>query len=126
MGRRASGGAREADGESQGGEGEEAEEADVERPQRTGRRGRFYLGAHSAFRAWSERWDITYLRVAGTPSAARLVSARDGARRTRADISGRLDNPNVKPMEVIVHLIQNAFFKAILPGLQRETKRPRA
>ena len=45
---------------------------------------------------------------------------------TRADISGRLDNPNVKPTEVIVHLIQNAFFKAILPGLQRETKRPRA
>ena len=45
---------------------------------------------------------------------------------TRADISGRLDNPNVKPMDVIVHLIQNAFFKAILPGLQREPKRARA
>jgi hypothetical protein len=44
---------------------------------------------------------------------------------TRADISGRLDNPNVKPWEVIVHLIQNAFFKAILPGLQRETKQAR-
>lgn len=42
---------------------------------------------------------------------------------TRADISGRLDNPNVNPAEVIVRLIQNAFFKAIVPGLERETKR---
>jgi hypothetical protein len=42
---------------------------------------------------------------------------------TKADISGRLDNPNVKPMEVIVRLIQNAFFKAILPGLEKETRR---
>ncbi len=32
MGRGASSGAREADGEGQGGEGEEAEEADLERP----------------------------------------------------------------------------------------------
>jgi Domain of Unknown Function (DUF748) len=39
---------------------------------------------------------------------------------TRAEVQGRLDNPQVGTMQVIVHLIQNAFFKAILPGLERE------
>lgn len=42
---------------------------------------------------------------------------------TRAEVSGRLDDPKVRPVDVIVHLIQNAFFKAILPGLERETSR---
>ena len=42
---------------------------------------------------------------------------------TRADIKGRLDSPQVSPWEVTRRLIQNAFFKAILPGLERETKR---
>jgi hypothetical protein len=41
---------------------------------------------------------------------------------TRATISGRLDDPKVSPLQVVVHLIQNAFFKAILPGLERETE----
>jgi Domain of Unknown Function (DUF748) len=66
-----------------------------------------------------------YERVVG--GVAKLLKNRPREEvATRADISGRLDNPNVKPMEVIVHLIQNAFFKAILPGLQREPKRARA
>jgi hypothetical protein len=42
---------------------------------------------------------------------------------TKADVSGRLDNPRVSNLEVIVKLIQNAFFKAILPGFDRETSR---
>src|SRR5256885_9060878 len=42
---------------------------------------------------------------------------------TRAEISGRLDSPQVKPWEVAHRLIQDAFFKVILPGLERETKR---
>jgi hypothetical protein len=41
---------------------------------------------------------------------------------TRATISGRLDDPKVSPLQVVVRLIQNAFFKAILPGLERETE----
>jgi hypothetical protein len=41
---------------------------------------------------------------------------------TRAEIAGRLDNPQVNVLEVVVHLIQNAFFKAILPGLEREVR----
>jgi hypothetical protein len=40
---------------------------------------------------------------------------------TRADITGRLDDPKVSTVQVAVRLIQNAFFKAILPGLERET-----
>jgi len=42
---------------------------------------------------------------------------------TKADVSGRLDNPNVSALEVAVKLIQNAFFKAILPGFDRESGR---
>jgi hypothetical protein len=45
---------------------------------------------------------------------------------TRADISGRLDNPQVSVVQVAVHLVQNAFFKAILPGLERETEQARS
>jgi hypothetical protein len=39
---------------------------------------------------------------------------------TEIDISGRLDNPNTSTLQAIVGLIQNAFFKAILPGFDRE------
>jgi len=39
---------------------------------------------------------------------------------TRAEVKGRVDDPKVSPLQVVVHLIQNAFFKAILPGLERE------
>ncbi len=47
---------------------------------------------------------------------------------TRADISGRLDDPKVSPLEIVGRLLQNAFFKAILPGLDVEgrTKARRA
>ena len=45
---------------------------------------------------------------------------------TRTAINGRLDNPKVSVMQVAVHLVQNAFFKAILPGLERETAEARA
>ena len=44
---------------------------------------------------------------------------------TRVEISGRLDNPNVSIIETIVNLVQNAFFKAILPGFDAELRRPR-
>ncbi len=35
---------------------------------------------------------------------------------TKADISGPLEDPNADPLQIIVNLIQNAFFKSILPG----------
>ena len=63
-----------------------------------------------------------YERVVG--GVAKLLKNRSREEvATKADISGRLDNPNVKPTEVILRLIQNAFFKAILPGLEKETRR---
>jgi hypothetical protein len=40
---------------------------------------------------------------------------------TVADISGRLDNPDTSIMQIVVKLIQNAFFDAILPGFDRES-----
>jgi hypothetical protein len=43
---------------------------------------------------------------------------------TRADISGRIDNPQVSVLDVILNLVQNAFFKAILPGFDREIAHP--
>jgi hypothetical protein len=39
---------------------------------------------------------------------------------TSITISGKLSNPETSTWETIVGLIQNAFFKAILPGFERE------
>jgi hypothetical protein len=39
---------------------------------------------------------------------------------TQITISGKLSNPETSTWDVIVGLIQNAFFKAILPGFERE------
>ena len=39
---------------------------------------------------------------------------------TKAEVSGRIDNPNVSPVDVVIRLVQNAFFKAILPGFDME------
>ncbi|MFO0774833.1 MAG: DUF748 domain-containing protein [Nitrospiraceae bacterium] len=37
---------------------------------------------------------------------------------TKAAISGRIDNPKASTWEIIWKLVQNAFFEAILPGLE--------
>jgi Domain of Unknown Function (DUF748) len=42
---------------------------------------------------------------------------------TKAEIKGRLDNPKASTWEVLVNLIRNAFFKAILPGFDEELTR---
>jgi hypothetical protein len=44
---------------------------------------------------------------------------------TQAEISGRVDDPEASTWQVVVRLVQNAFFKAILPGFDRELERPR-
>jgi hypothetical protein len=65
-----------------------------------------------------------YERVVG--GVARILQNHPRAEvATRADISGPLDNPKVNTLEVVVKLIQNAFFKAILPGFDHETSRSR-
>ncbi|HEU4684651.1 MAG TPA: DUF748 domain-containing protein, partial [Nitrospira sp.] len=42
---------------------------------------------------------------------------------TRTDISGPVQNPRANTWQVLEKLIQNAFFKAILPGFERESGR---
>lgn len=44
---------------------------------------------------------------------------------TRVDISGRLDKPNASIIDAGVGLVQNAFFKAILPGFEAQLRRSR-
>jgi hypothetical protein len=44
---------------------------------------------------------------------------------TKVDISGRLDNPKTSIIDTAVGLVQNAFFKAILPGFDAEARRSR-
>jgi len=42
---------------------------------------------------------------------------------TQADLSGPLEDPQASTWQVVVTLIQNAFFRAILPGFERELGR---
>jgi hypothetical protein len=38
---------------------------------------------------------------------------------TKADVSGPVENPQASTWELVVTLIQNAFFDAVLPGFER-------
>jgi hypothetical protein len=42
---------------------------------------------------------------------------------TKAEVLGRIDNPKVGTVAAVVRLVQNAFFKAILPGFDLEAAR---
>jgi len=39
---------------------------------------------------------------------------------TKANVSGRTNRPQTEIIQIVIGLIQNAFFKAILPGFERE------
>ena len=39
---------------------------------------------------------------------------------TKIDVSGRTNRPQTEIIQIVIGLIQNAFFKAILPGFERE------
>jgi hypothetical protein len=41
---------------------------------------------------------------------------------TLTDISGPLEDPRTNTAQIIVNLVRNAFFKAILPGFEREVR----
>ncbi|MEX0803498.1 MAG: DUF748 domain-containing protein [Candidatus Binatia bacterium] len=43
---------------------------------------------------------------------------------TTTKISGKLSNPETSTLDVVLGLVQNAFFKAILPGLERSVETP--
>jgi hypothetical protein len=55
--------------------------------------------------------------VAGAAKILKNRPRREVA--TKADLSGRLDNPQTSIMQIIGRLVQNALFKAILPGFDR-------
>jgi hypothetical protein len=44
---------------------------------------------------------------------------------TKTTVSGRIEDPEAGTWETVVGLIQNAFFKAVLPGFEREAGRSR-
>jgi hypothetical protein len=41
---------------------------------------------------------------------------------TNATISGPMDNPNMNTLQIVLRLIQNAFFRAILPGFEEKAR----
>jgi hypothetical protein len=42
---------------------------------------------------------------------------------TRTEVSGPLENPHTSTWQTVVNLVTNAFFKAFLPGLEKEIRR---
>jgi len=42
---------------------------------------------------------------------------------TKAEVLGRIDDPKVGTVAAVIRLVQNAFFKAILPGFDEEVAR---
>jgi hypothetical protein len=42
---------------------------------------------------------------------------------TQTNISGTLSNPETSTVDVMLGLVQNAFFRAILPGFERSARR---
>jgi hypothetical protein len=63
-----------------------------------------------------------YERVVGGVARVLQNRRRDEVA-TRIEISGRLDNPDAGIIETVVGLVQNAFFKAILPGFEARLRR---
>lgn len=49
---------------------------------------------------------------------AGLLENRDDRTATRATVSGRADAPDLSVWEIALNLIRNAFFRAIVPGLE--------
>ena len=56
---------------------------------------------------------------------AKLLERRpQGEVATKVDITGTLEKPHLSTWQIIGQLIKNAFFKAILPGLEKEVAGP--
>jgi hypothetical protein len=58
--------------------------------------------------------------VSGVSKMLKNIPRKEVA--TRVDISGPIDNPRGSTLQAIVKLVQNAFFKAILPGFDRQVR----
>jgi hypothetical protein len=59
--------------------------------------------------------------VGGVSTLLENIPRREVA--TKAELSGPLENPQASTWQVLVNLIQNAFFRAILPGFERDLGR---
>jgi len=55
---------------------------------------------------------------------AKVLENSRGEVSTKTDLSGTLDDPQTSTWQIVLGLIQNAFFKAILPGFEHEIGRP--
>lgn len=55
---------------------------------------------------------------------AKVLENSRGEVSTKTDLSGTLDHPQTSTWQIVIGLIQNAFFKAILPGFEHEVGRP--
>jgi hypothetical protein len=44
---------------------------------------------------------------------------------TKVPVSGSVDNPKTSTWQTVINMIQNAFFKAILPGFERQVTQPK-
>ncbi|MGH7322352.1 MAG: hypothetical protein ACRELA_22390, partial [Candidatus Rokuibacteriota bacterium] len=63
-----------------------------------------------------------YEKLVGGVSKLLENRARDEVA-TKAAVSGRVGDAKTSTIEVIVRLVQNAFFRAILPGFDPEVSR---
>jgi hypothetical protein len=55
-----------------------------------------------------------------TAESSSTLDVKHGGRKDTGDISGPRGNPQASTWQVLVNLIQKAFFKAILPGFKGE------
>jgi hypothetical protein len=60
--------------------------------------------------------------VAGT--LAKLLENRRDEVATQFDISGPVENPEASSLQIVLQLIRNGFFQAILPGFQKQGDTP--
>jgi hypothetical protein len=63
-----------------------------------------------------------YERVVGGVAKVLKNRPRDEVA-TKAEVVGRIDNPKVGTVAALLRLVENAFFKAILPGFDLEASR---
>lgn len=56
-------------------------------------------------------------------ASAVLKNTPRGEVATKADLSGPVENPKASTWELVVTLLQNAFFEAVLPGLEGRPKK---
>jgi len=59
-------------------------------------------------------------------AAKLLENKRNDNVATVADLSGPVEDPNASTLKIVLRLVRNAFFKAIVPGLEREREAPKA